>query len=160
MSPSLFPPYSLFCLDGVHRGHVVAGDVARGTRAQRPGLPPVPLPGQGSRECGGGGTDRQTRPPSTVCLLTLHTAPPDPALPHPSLLKPPMTHGPGTEQWSQAELGFPAWVLCGVPKHKDTSPGWYVGAGGGRTSGEAHVLLMMWNFSPFWNVRSSSVLAS
>lgn len=34
LSPSLLPRYSLFCLDGVHRGHVVAGDVARGTRAQ------------------------------------------------------------------------------------------------------------------------------
>lgn len=45
----------------------------------------------------------------------------------------------------------------GYPWHGGTSPGW---GGGGRGSGVAHVLLVMWNFSPFWKVRSSSVLAS
>lgn len=34
-------PYSLFSLDGIHRGYVVAGNVARLSRAQGPSLPPV-----------------------------------------------------------------------------------------------------------------------
>lgn len=36
-------PYLLFSLDGVHRGHVVAGNVASLSRAEGPSLPPVTL---------------------------------------------------------------------------------------------------------------------
>lgn len=35
--------YVLFCLDGVGRSHVVAGDVAALSRRQGPGEPPVPF---------------------------------------------------------------------------------------------------------------------
>lgn len=112
---ALSPPrYSLFCLDGVHRGHVVAGDVASGTRAQRPRLPPVPLPGQGNRERGGRGTDRQTDAP-TVCLLTPHTAGPDPAVPHPSLLRAPrqsLGPQPRSSGGTKAQRHLPG-LVCG-----------------------------------------------
>lgn len=60
---------------------------------------------------------------------------------------------------ARTELGSPAWLLGGYPRHQGPSPGWRGGAGWQEVRG-AHVLLMMWNFSPFWNVRSSSVLAS
>ena len=39
------PPYSLFSLDGVHGGHVVAGNVASVSGAEGPSLPPVTLAG-------------------------------------------------------------------------------------------------------------------
>lgn len=62
---------------------------------------------------------------------------------------------------AEAELGSPAWVLRGVPVTRRHLPRVAWGHWGWQgVRGGAHVLLMMWNFSPFWKVRSSSVLAS
>lgn len=60
-----------------------------------------------------------------VCLLTLHTARPDPALPHPSLLSPLSSRHLALvlSDGAQAELGCPAWVLQGVPKAQRLLPG-------------------------------------
>lgn len=68
--------------------------------------------------------DRWTDPP-TVCLLTPHTAPPDPALPQPPLLRPLNSrHGALVlSDGAQAELECPAWVLQRVPKAQRPLPG-------------------------------------